>query len=181
LPATLEVKKGDVCTVNYTAPTEGKFRFIYAQGNGSLYFKVGNAVQNVQIIDTADLIENYPTKSMVDGQWVDKSQVLTTAYAVGTYTLDLSDYLPNDGYTYEVLYRIHITNNESGSNAYVNLWSDVLTEAVGIIGSDENTGGLAMYANGVTPVRKYLTYKITATCTNASCRVLGYRRLGTNQ
>ena len=50
------VKKGQTVKFGYTA-TVDKFRFIYAQGNGSLYFKVANAVQNLELLDAGEVLE----------------------------------------------------------------------------------------------------------------------------
>ena len=185
LPATLEVKKGDVCTVNYTAPTEGKFRFIYAQGNGSLYFKVANAVQNLQIIDTADLIENYPTKSMVDGQWVSKELKVTETTAIGEYTLDLSDYFPNDGYMYEAWGCVYLSRGDSsGTNTNVHIYD-------GFGGRKSISHTMADGANFQQNSSTFLltvdtqrTMGLSISGVNASAfniYLQKYRRLGTNQ
>jgi hypothetical protein len=56
LPVWLQAIKGDSVQVSYT--TGGVtyyFRFIYAQGNGSLYYYVGETVNNANIIDASKI------------------------------------------------------------------------------------------------------------------------------
>ena len=54
----LPVAKGDTYSVIYTATgTTNAFKFIYAQGNGSLYFKVANAVQNLELLNVGEVME----------------------------------------------------------------------------------------------------------------------------
>ena len=64
----VEVKKGDVVQVTYNATgTTNAFRFYYAQGNGSLYFKVANAVQNLDLLNAGEVLEALADKiSRVD-------------------------------------------------------------------------------------------------------------------
>lgn len=64
-------------------------------------------------------------KKVIDGQWVGKTATLSTATAVGTYTIDLSSYLPNDNYNYEVL--IHLDSNRAGTgNASIGIYTNHL-------------------------------------------------------
>ncbi len=49
-------KKGDSVTIAYdVSGATQAFRFIYAVGNGTLYYKVSNAVQNLQLLDVAEV------------------------------------------------------------------------------------------------------------------------------
>ena len=50
-------KKGDEVSAGYYNGTVSQFRFVYAKGNGSLYYYVGETIQNVNIINTSKLIE----------------------------------------------------------------------------------------------------------------------------
>ena len=59
----IEVRKGD--KVRITHNTSGNvlaFKFIYAQGNGSLYFYVGETVQNANLIDAGRIGEQLVNK-----------------------------------------------------------------------------------------------------------------------
>ncbi len=56
--ALLDVRKGQNIECNYTAGGRVVyFRFVYAQGNGDLYFKVANAVQNLELLDAGEVLE----------------------------------------------------------------------------------------------------------------------------
>ena len=52
ISAWVQMAKGDVATVTYTATgATNSFKFIEAQAIGDLYFKVGNALQAMQLIN----------------------------------------------------------------------------------------------------------------------------------
>jgi hypothetical protein len=54
--AWVPVKKGHVCVPQYTLGGETiSFEFIYARGNGSLYYFVGETIQNANIIDAGKI------------------------------------------------------------------------------------------------------------------------------
>lgn len=59
----LKVKRGDIFSIDYDAAgVTNFFRFIYARGNGSLYYYVGETVQNANLIDAGRMAEFYATK-----------------------------------------------------------------------------------------------------------------------
>ena len=59
----LPVYKGDNIELSYLdTGTLIRFRFIYAQGNGSLYYYVGETIQNANLIDAGRLLEILPDK-----------------------------------------------------------------------------------------------------------------------
>ena len=54
----LKVKRGDIFSIDYDAQGfTNSFRFIYARGNGSLYYYVGETVQNANLIDAGRMQE----------------------------------------------------------------------------------------------------------------------------
>lgn len=54
----LKVKRGDIFSIDYNAAgVTNSFRFIYARGNGSLYYYVGETVQNANLIDAGRMQE----------------------------------------------------------------------------------------------------------------------------
>ena len=54
----IPVSKNDIYRVNYSySGTTNHFRFIYAQGNGSLYFYVGETAQNANLINAGRIEE----------------------------------------------------------------------------------------------------------------------------
>jgi hypothetical protein len=73
--ATCPVKKGDIVNLAYNSMPLN-FRFVYAQGNGSLYFYVGETVQNANLINAGRIEEKLVEK-------LDRSSV--KAYIVETY------------------------------------------------------------------------------------------------
>ena len=125
-------------------------------------------------------------KKVIDGQWVAKEQVLSTATAVGTYTIDLSDYLPNDNYNYEVM----ITGRLGGSGTSTNITSSLITEISGrvltngfYIGSCRG-GQLNAYCFSIPVIASNRTFKYairTLTQSNVSMCAMYYRRIGTNE
>ena len=99
----LPVIKGAKINIEYNATgATAMFRFVYAQGNGSLYFKVANAVQNLELLDAGEVLEALTTKvDYVNTQWAtnacmpDYSQTIAIATGPSTpYTA------PADGYVF---------------------------------------------------------------------------------
>lgn len=76
--------------------------------------------------------------SQVDGQWVVKYLLASTATAIGTYVLDLSDYLPNDDYNYEVMMTMYAdrSGDTKGDNSFVSVYNDDF----GVNGADSGGG-----------------------------------------
>ena len=68
MSVSIPVLKNDVVRVYYQSlkTTDLYFRFIYAQGNGDLYFKVANAVQNLDMLDAAQITNALTLKADVD-------------------------------------------------------------------------------------------------------------------
>ena len=117
-----------------------------------------------------------------DGQWVNSRSQLTTVTAIGTYTLSLSSYLPNDNYDYLVHVAVSGYLTTSGKNSDQYISSDIYTIAEPV------TEPSAAYTRDwhshlYIPVgtgRKF-TYQIaTYALTSGDVTVYGYRRLGTN-
>ena len=92
---SIPAKRGDVLTGIVSqesgTPTKNTFRFTYAQGNGSLYYYVGDTLQNAQLINVARIEETLVTKtnkvqaaeaSMPSSRYID----LTLGASGSTYT-----------------------------------------------------------------------------------------------
>lgn len=62
LATYLPCKKGDIVQIVYTISNLNRFEFVYAQGNGSLYFYVGETVQNANLIDAGRIGEQLANK-----------------------------------------------------------------------------------------------------------------------
>lgn len=88
----LKVKRGDIFSIDYDAAgVTNSFRFIYARGNGSLYYYVGETVQNANLIDAGRIGEVLADKvDMLQasgaGMPSDKYIDLTPGASGSTYT-----------------------------------------------------------------------------------------------
>lgn len=188
-------KRGDIITYDRVGNLNNCIfttTFTPMTARGDLYFKVGNAVQNQELINVGQLTEVVNNKinvnsKYVDGQWVSKFQLLSQAKAIDTYTIDLSTYLPNDGYDYEVIFSCYFASSNSGSSR-ISLRTDIIK---GFVNSDFapfliNSNGRYQGAYMNLPVgpARYCTLQISDTATSASDNklvALGYRRLGINK
>jgi len=120
-------------------------------------------------------------KEDIDGQWVTNSIELSTANKIGTYTISLSDYLPDDDYDYLVnIYQASDRSGDSdGKNSviYINDSKGVLvckTQLDGANWQQQHCNGLAI----IDKTRKF-TYKIANyNLTKGSLTVNRYKRLG---
>ena len=189
LNVNIPLKRGDKFITYYTAPTANGFSFIYAQGNGSLYFYVGETVQNANLVNIGRIQEHYTTKSMVDGQWVPRFEHLASSLSIESKAIksfDLSNILPNDGYNYEVMFTITATTGStSGNTADIGVWSDILGDTNRVATAVTRTSStMQASASFVLPVgtQRFInvTQYHTSTCTLAFLRMEGYRRIGTN-
>lgn len=119
--------------------------------------------------------------STIDGQWVAKQAVLTQAVTAGETAMDVSEYLPNDGYQYEVF--LLVSYGDDGANK-INIYSDIIPK-----------GELSLYVspygyfNGcymLLPVGlgRVIYQNLSAAAISDDTRgieALAYRRIGTNQ
>jgi hypothetical protein len=120
-----------------------------------------------------------------DGQWVSSVSTLSTATAVGTYTIDLSSYLPNDNYNYEVFITTMGNRTNSSGNANIMIYSDVMGYNTNVDSSRQSCASAhdsscdGSYV--IIPVKRYLYSVInTSAFTWASVCARGYRRIGSN-
>ena len=143
-----------------------------------LYFYVGETVQNANLVNIGRIQETYTTKSMVDGQWVAKALSLVgSKLTIGTYTYDLSSYLPNDGYDYEVMFELYVN---SAQTTYFN----VITQDGFVMRSNTTAEGAIVNLFGILPIDT--NRQVTAEVSNTDVKgwsalyAQGYRRIGTN-
>lgn len=154
-----------------------------------LYFYVGDLDQNHGIVNMGRIAETMATKSMVDGQWVVKKFILASGQTIDNttnITYDLSEYLPNDGYGYEVMFYGN-ASTVATDNAYVtiNLTNDY---NLGITVARARARSNASYQAASTcilpiGVGRFVTLgSETSENHKGSVNVyaLAYRRLGTN-
>lgn len=152
-----------------------------------LYFYVGEFAQsalqqtagiNAEMFNgKADVNLNNISSSVkaIDGQWVISTTTLSTATAVGTYTIDLSSYLPNDNYSYEVIFSF-----EDCLCSKSTLGQIKMNNIICITCNTDSRRGCNCFIYPV--VERSITMQIIDAAYNRNnFRVHGYRRIGTNQ
>ena len=134
---------------------------------------------------TSGVVSNFRPKqpfravdcSQVDGQWVGSTLQISTSKAKGTYDLDLSDYLPKDGYVYEVKVATLVDRGSSG-RAVMFLSSSIIPKFHFTASGNACTPntGTADIAVGVD--RKLTMIIETNGFDSVSLNAIAYRRLG---
>ena len=156
-----------------------KSGIIAEEATSQLYFKVANAVQNLELLDAGEVLEAVnnvvPNNRLVwDGQWQDFANgvVLLQNVGAGSYSFDLSQYLPNDNNPYEIL---------CGVTTYGDTY--ISFESNGIKTGTVHGGGQSIVFQVVVPVsatKQLIVNVMTGTSANAVVSINNYRRLGTN-
>lgn len=124
----LKVKRGDIFSIDYDAAgVTNSFRFIYARGNGSLYYYVGETVQNANLIDAGRMADVLVTKT-------DKAQAAHSAMPSAEYinmTLDTNNTSVNDHiYTAPFDGYLSLSGSTSGTFAIYTLREDYHTPMI---------------------------------------------------
>jgi hypothetical protein len=125
---------------------------------------------------------NLATKDMVDGPWVQAYLSLGTTTAIGEYTLDLSDHLPNDGYQYEVMFAGNATNNTTEIPS-LSIKTDLTGYSMVCIIKGDGAGTFSNAWNIILPVGtgRTVSFKIQNKAFNYCNKfVHSYRRMGTS-
>lgn len=115
-------------------------------------------------------------KKVIDGQWVAKTSILLNE-STTTGDFDLSSYLPNDGYQYEVMFTSLVqATTSAGQQSYI--CSDVVIEnlILGYVSTGTTTTNSVIVSLPVGTSRKVT---ITGTSKKTICAT-AYRRIGTN-
>ncbi len=98
---SVQCKNGDTVFAGYYGGTITHFRFIYAKGNGSLYFYVGETVQNANLIDAGRIGEQLANKQdVLEYKMVDSYVNGASGYNIwqtplGNYCEQWGRYFPN--------------------------------------------------------------------------------------
>ena len=123
----------------------------------------------------------------LDGQWVDSNIQLANAVASPTTetSYSLANYLPNDGYNYEILCAGSVTTGTtSGNFARLAVKSDLLTNAAYVCGAITRTSSSEQaYGSCIIPVGAGRSVTLSSWTSNTGTYTLyirGYRRIGTN-
>lgn len=121
-------------------------------------------------------------KKVIDGQWVSKTATLSTATAAGTYTIDLSSYLPNDNYNYEVLF-VHTFYDTGDNSGKLYQWTDYTGSQPEWFIEQGNKYARHNSSQTILTVGSGRKYYFTMTDGNSAhnCWAVQFRRIGTNQ
>ena len=156
-------------SVNSTTPTVSyNLNVRAAQGNGSLYYYTGETVQNANLIDAGRIAETKADKTEIDGVWAGSYSVIFTgvSFTAGqSRTYSLSEYLPNDGNIYEVLFIGRVTTGAAaGDTARLNLTTSVIPTSYPFVAA-QTPAARAMYVIGsvLMPVGLDRNIKVTNT------------------
>ena len=148
--------------------------------------EIATEVNNKADRDGSNMISSV---KKIDGQWIKSSLSIATNVAIGTtnYVYDLSSYLPNDGYNYEVLFGGNCTTGTtSGNSVALQIITDVLNANwIAICGARTRVANANFFGSGnaIVPVG---TGRTVIVCGNSSwagtfsMAALAYRRIGTN-
>lgn len=119
-------------------------------------------------------------KNVIDGQWVISSLQLLSGGSLTTTLVnyDISSYLPNDSYIYEVIVKV------GNANSYaVNVYSDLLQSNSPVVARGASSGTAQLYNCGIVLVGQSRTISAntySGTSSNTLIDLLAYRRIGTN-
>ena len=147
----------------------------------------GNSLTNTTYWERAEVISNTPR---IDGQWIIdvRQQVVNNLNLYNSnntpYPVDLSGYLPNDGYDYEVIIDGNMeTSSTSGRYCAFIVYSDL---GYGIYlgnGRPRTNATMTSAGNGIIVVgtgRKLYIARANNYYGTATLDFKGYRRVGTN-
>ena len=134
-------------------------------------------------------------KNVIDGVWVvDYLKLCTNVKTKGSYQYDISEYLPDRNYTYEIRVNLYATDDHTSSDK--NVWSAVGTSENPYSQEPVTTNGIVKVVTDTyvdkadstgtlvfTPDNRTMHLEIAErNLTNgANIELYGYRRLGTNE
>jgi hypothetical protein len=173
------------------APVQGnnvRLRFFVQVANGQIeqsqmdWSQWASSLQGKANTDLDNLSDT--GKKVLDGQWVQKHYTISGFTASGSRSHDLSDYLPDDGYIYEVMFEIYAAYDSSSALLCIGTTPSPST-------NQENCFfALVGVTSGTTLARtccilpidsnRILYSEISAKLSNSGIYLIGYRRVGTN-
>ena len=125
-------------------------------------------------------------KKVIDGQWVQSVKELSTATALGTYIIDLTDYLPVDDYDYEVYINANAYTPSDQVKTYITAFNGHSIDNLqyfeilllwGASYKRQNTNTAIVIVNKT----RQIDIRHTEHAWNSfTLTAIGYRRLGTN-
>lgn len=136
------------------------------------------ALATLANVDLSNLSE--AGKKVFDGQWVSKQQELTKIVS-GSVEVDLSEYLPEDEYNYEIMLTFGAQNNSLTTQANMLITSSIITNAGAYSYTAQGARISGQYIIAVGADRK-IKFTVQAATFNANSNyAVAYRRLGTNE
>ena len=168
------VKRGHTYALGSTA-TFNHCRIFPCIGNGSLYFYVGETVQNANLINAGRIEEIKANYADIDGIYtiadtisLVSQEALTVASGVNV-NYDVSNYLPNDGNSY-LLETFMTVQTGATSNAYVHVWtcSSDGCECVSCGGSTTNAVRQTIISRGWTLIRPDRILRTFRSCSGSA-------------
>lgn len=186
--ATYDLNGSNVSVIQTRALDNGStsFQFALQKHDLSGYHSFG---MNETTSGTAEFY--FPKSYNVDGQWVTKSEVIASdvSFATGsseTKTYSLASYLPDDNYTYEVLFSLSgQTAATSGSSFAFILSTDIVSNVYMCRSIARTAAYVFAYGNAIVPlttkqIKVTQANTTSSTPTMTSLRMCAYRRVGTN-
>ena len=160
--------------IDLQAPTELNYFVVVANGQ-----------TNQSMMDWsawASSLQGKANKTDVDGQWVGKDVLLSEDFTKGTTVIDMSEYLPNDEYDYEVMLIFAYLQT---SAAHCHIYSDIIpcSTTVPLRVDSATTVSNGFLNIPIGKARTLYVYKEQDfnTGTYRGLEALAYRRLGKNQ
>lgn len=129
-------------------------------------------------------------RTLTDGQWINSELSIASGVTLPTttdFTYSLANYLPNDGYDYEVLFRGSAqAPSTSGNTAALTVYSDIITNYVHIAyikAANSSNSNYSAYGNVILPIgsgRSISVISRSSAVGTFSLYAVGYRRIGKN-
>ena len=151
---SIKVNRGDKFIFQYTAPTTNSYSFMilrHNKGNGSLYFYVGETVQNANLIDAGRIEEILPTKT-------DKFQAAQASFPSNKY-IDLTLGASGSTYTAPANGFVTVFGNFGNANGFLHI--------LDITGDRNNCSVISKAGSGdwtcaaTLPIRKGHTFGVS--------------------
>lgn len=176
----------DIGSIYYQQRTDGSSRLSQVLRNNL----GGDAYAYIGYDKNGNTNCSFPNTDRVDGQWVKKSATLATNVTwkanTAAKTYSLSSYLPNDDYSYEVLFSgVAVTGTTSGNFVTIQL-STTFVDNVSVCEARTRTSSSTeSQGNAILPIgsdRAVTQYSSSSTNANGtySLYVRAYRRIGKN-
>ena len=190
---SIPVAKGDIYQVTYTGTGEFPiFRFVFAKGNGDLYYFMGEAVNNAHLVNVANITAELsnkigPQSDKLEGHFVaTPSLTIAESQAIDNTTkiFDISEYLPQDGYEYLVWVTGAIsTTATNGKYTNLHVGSDLMNSTYcTLCGTTARSAySYIAYGSACIPVgkdRQIWRYGNTSGSGTYTISLKGYRRMG---